>query len=254
MPKSDKIVLVINKNSLKQWNMFDIRFFGSTKKDLLRIIDDWLDSKTTIKWIATVNPEFVMKSTKDRAFLSLLDKTSLNVVDGIGLAWAAKYRLKKNIEVISGSDLLKDLCELAEKRNYNVFFLGGWGNRAELTAKNMKKEYPKLKVAGCFAGNSKDDESLKELPKNRVDILFVAYGMKSQEEWIERNLNKLNVGLVIGLGRSFDYYSGYLKRAPILWRKFHLEWLYSLIQEPKRWKRQLELPKFVLKVLFQDLN
>jgi len=244
----------MNENSLKQWNMFNIRFFGSTKKVLLNKIDGWLQSKTTIKWIATVNPEFIMNASKDREFLEILHKTDLNIVDGIGLAWAAKYRLKKNVEVISGSDLLKDLCELAEKKNYNVFFLGGWGNRSELTAENMKKNFPKLKIAGCFAGNSKDDDSLKKLPKERVDMLFVAYGMKSQEEWIERNLKKMNVGLVIGLGRSFDYYSGALKRAPILWRKLHFEWLYSLIREPKRWKRQLELPKFVLKVLFQDLN
>jgi N-acetylglucosaminyldiphosphoundecaprenol N-acetyl-beta-D-mannosaminyltransferase len=245
---------VTNKNSLKQWNIFGISFFGNTKDVLLEEIDRWLASKTSIKWIATVNPEFIMNASKDRSFFDILQKTSLNVVDGIGLAWAAKYRMKRKVEVISGSDLLNDLCSLAEKKRYSVFFLGGWGNRSVLAAKNMKKVYPKLKIAGCYAGSSKDDESVNKLPKDRVDILFVAYGMKSQEEWIARNLKKLNVGLVIGLGRSFDYYSGYLKRAPILWRKMHLEWLYSLIREPKRWKRQLELPKFVLKVLFQDPN
>jgi len=193
-----------------------------------------------------------MKTSKDGEFLRLLQKTDINVVDGIGLAWAAKYRLGKKVEVISGSDLIMDLCALAEKKKYSVYFLGGWGERSEMTANNLKKKFPKLEVVGYYAGNSigEDEKILKALGSDRIDILFVAYGMKTQEEWIARNLEKINIGLAIGVGRSFDYYSGVLKRAPKNWRKLHLEWLYSLIQEPKRWRRQLELPKFVLKVLF----
>jgi N-acetylglucosaminyldiphosphoundecaprenol N-acetyl-beta-D-mannosaminyltransferase len=73
--------------------------------------------------------------------------------------------------------------------------------------------------------------------------------MKKQEEWIDQNLDKLNVKIVLGVGRSFDYYSGELKRAPKWARKMGLEWLYSLIREPKRWRRQLALPKFVWEVI-----
>ena len=243
---------MIKKAEIK-WQMFGIDFFGGSKDRLLKIIDGWLASKKEKKWIATVNPEFVMKALKDREFLNLLHNTDINVVDGIGLAWSARFKLGLDIEVIAGSDLIKDLCQLAEIKGYNVYFLGGWGKRAELTANNLKKIFPKLKIAGYYSGKciGEDDIILKQMPKDRIDILFVAYGMKTQEEWIMRNLTKLNVGLLIGVGRSFDYYSGDLKRAPIYWRKMKLEWLYSLIKEPKRWRRQLELPKFVLKVLFQ---
>ena len=83
----------------------------------------------------------------------------------------------------------------------------------------------------------------------KADYLFVARAMKKQEEWIEANFDKLKVGLVMGVGRSFDYYSGELPRAPMWVRKMGLEWLFSLVVEPKRWRRQLELPKFVGKVL-----
>ena len=89
----------------------------------------------------------------------------------------------------------------------------------------------------------------KEINKFKPDILLVAYGMKRQEIWIGENLEEIEVGIVMGVGRSFDYYSGDLKRAPKVWRKIGLEWLYSLIKEPKRWKRQLVLPKFVGRVL-----
>jgi len=242
----------MNKNDVSDWEMFGLRFFGGGKKRLLEMVSAWLDSKNEKKWIATVNPEFVMKTAKDREFFNILQKTDINVVDGIGIAWAAKYRLGRKVEVISGSDLIIDLCALAEKNKYSVYFLGGWGERSEMTAKNLQKKFPKLKVVGYYAGKSvgEDERIKKALGTKRIDILFVAYGMKTQEEWIARNIKKLNVGLAIGVGRSFDYYSGVLKRAPNNWRKLHLEWLYSLIQEPKRWRRQLELPKFVLRVLF----
>jgi len=237
----------------RNWQMFNIDFFGGDKSRLLKIIEGWLDSKDKNKWIATVNPEFVMKACKDRHFMQILKETDLNVVDGNGLAWAAKLKLGVKVEVIAGSDLINDLCELAEKKNYSVYFLGGWGERAKKTAQHFTNIYPKLKVVGSYAGKNEgeDEKTLELVGKNRIDILFVAYGMGKQEEWIKRNINKLNVGLAVGVGRTFDYYSGDLKRAPLIWRKMRLEWLYSLIQEPKRWRRQLVLPIFALKVLFQ---
>jgi len=108
----------INKNSLKALKMFDIEFFGSDKRVLLRVINGWLASNNKNKWIATVNPEFVMKASKDTHFLNILKKTDLNVVDGIGLVWAARYLTKKTVEVIPGSDLINDLCKMAEKKRY----------------------------------------------------------------------------------------------------------------------------------------
>jgi len=92
-------------------------------------------------------------------------------------------------------------------------------------------------------------EVLAKINKFKPEILLVAYGMKKQEEWIEETLGKLKVGVVMGVGRSFDYYSGDLKRASKIWRSMGLEWLYSLIKEPKRWRRQLALVGFVRKVL-----
>lgn len=237
----------------RSWKMFNIDFFGGDRSRLLNIVADWLDLKMNNKWIATVNPEFIMKACKDRHFMQMLNETDLNVVDGNGLAWAAKLKRGLKVEVIPGSDLINDLCALAEQNGYSVFFLGGWGERAQKSAKYFKEKYPKLKIIGNYAGKNEgeDKKTLKIIGKNRIDILFVAYGMGKQEEWIYRNVKKLNVGLAIGLGRTFDYYSGELKRAPLIWRKMRLEWLYSFIQEPKRWRRQLVLPIFALKVLFQ---
>ena len=177
----------------------------------------------------------------------------------MGLIWALKtvnsnWKLVNGIKtgfeilrgkhkeaLITGADLIDDLCQLAVKNNRSVYFYGGWKNRSEKTALYFLKKYPTLKVAGY--SEEKFDFNLK------IDFLFVARGMKKQEEWINDNFDKLKIKLVMGVGRSFDYYSGELKRAPEWMRKMGLEWFFSLIMEPKRWRRQLQLPKFVWKVL-----
>lgn len=253
--------------NLNYWKIFDITLFGRGMTEVLKITEDWLKSEPKSKWIATVNPEFVMKAVKDDEFRALLKESDLNVMDGVGLIWANKIegksfeKLFKGLKVggeiligkhreslVSGSDLIPSLCQLASKKGYKVFFLGGFGDRAKRTMEYFKKD--KIKADYCSGEPEvSNQEVLARINRFKPDILFVAYGMKKQEEWIKNNRNKANFGVAIGVGRSFDYYSGDLKRAPLMWRRMGMEWLYSLIKEPKRWKRQLVLPQFVWKVL-----
>jgi len=267
--KNEKMMSTFDLNN---WEMFNISLFGRGMGEVLKIIDGWITSKAKKRWIATVNPEFVMKSTTDVNFKNLLKKTDLNVVDGIGLIWAKKIEGKNFIEklgsgfrtgvkvlkgeykreLITGVELMSELCELAAKKKYKVFFLGGFGDRAERTAKYFKSKFPISNFQSNWSEgepNINNEEVIKQINKFKPDILFVAYGMKKQEEWIDKNRDKADFGVAVGVGRSFDYYSGDLKRAPELWRKMGMEWFYSLIKEPKRIKRQIVLPKFIWKVL-----
>jgi len=241
-------------------NMYGISLFGSKIDVLLNeLIAVVKKERKKPFWIATVNPEFVMKTIEDKAFFEILQQTDLNVIDGIGLVWAILVKNGGNPikvgweiirgghreELIPGVELMEGLCKEASKNNLSVYFYGGWGDRAERTADYMVNKYLGLKVIG-YSDEKFDFET-------KADILFVARGMKKQEEWINNNLEKLKVGLVMGVGRSFDYFSGDLQRAPEVVRKMGFEWLYSLYKEPQRWRRQLALPKFVWKMLFKKL-
>ncbi len=248
-----------------------LSFFGNSLDSLLSDLAQRLKEKRKNIWITTVNPEFIMSMEKNKEFADIINKSDIKVIDGIGLIWAyniLKYRPglerwwqairvggeilwgKRRQEVISGSDLI---CEICKKENNKIFFLGGWGNRARRTANYFKLKNKKLETRYSSGDPEVDNETvIKEINKFKPDFLFVAYGMKKQEEWIAANIKRLRVGVVMGIGRSFDYYSGDLKRAPVFIRKMGLEWLYSLFKEPKRWKRQLVLPKFIWMVLTKN--
>ena len=272
-----------DNNDGTYWKMFDIKLFGRGKSRVLEVLEKNLGSGTKKYWIATVNPEFIMQAQKDEEFKKILTKTNLNVVDGIGLIWAREMahqpisssayqfvkflrklifsfkigwgvlRGKYKNQVASGADLIVDLVKIAKRDNKKIFLLGGWGDRAERTAEFFKTQFLiSNNQINWSAGEPEisNSEVVKKINGFKPDILLVAYGMKKQEFWINNNLDQLEVGLVMGVGRSFDYYSGDLKRAPRWVRKMGMEWLYSLIKEPKRLKRQLVLPKFLWKVLY----
>lgn len=273
--KGSKIALKSDVRDMKfdgnVCEIFNIPLFSREMFQALKIIEKKLALGTKKYWIATVNPEFVMMAEKDSNFRKILTKTDLNVMDGIGLVWARELEKKgsKNLltafkigvevlqgkyknEVTSGADLILELARMVKEKNKKIFLLGGWGDRAEKTAKFLKSEFL---ISGDQIKWSegeprvKNNEVLKQINKFKPDVLLVAYGMKKQEFWIDENLEKMDVGLVVGVGRSFDYYSGDLKRAPAWVRKIGLEWFYSLMKEPSRFKRQLVLPGFIWKVM-----
>ena len=270
------------RSEFKAWDLWGVPLFEGKKRDLRSKIYD-LRREEKPFWIATVNPEHVMKAVEDRSYGELLNKTDINVMDGVGLLWARELeerfkmydlRIKNKFiglclklwvgfktgvgvmmgkhreNLIPGSILMKEMIEEAGRTGKKVFLLGGWGDRAERVAKKFKVNSYELRVTSCRGEPGvSNEEVIKKINKFEPDYLFVAYGMKKQEEWILENKDKLRVGVVMGVGRSFDYYSGDLKMAPSWVKRMGLEWLYSLVQEPSRWRRQLALIRFVGRVI-----
>jgi N-acetylglucosaminyldiphosphoundecaprenol N-acetyl-beta-D-mannosaminyltransferase len=152
----------------------------------------------------------------------------------------------------AGVELAQALIELAAKNDWRVMLVGGWGDRAQRSAANFVKKWPKLKIKAIEGEPTMSHkDTLRHINDYSPAVLLVAYGMRKQEEWVQENKDRLDFGVAVGVGRSFDYWSGELKRAPAGVRKMGLEWLYSLYKEPKRWRRQLALLEFVKKVVYK---
>lgn len=201
-------------------------------------------------FIVAINPEKLMKSRKDPELRTILNKATIGIPDGIGVVLASRLRGGDIKGRITGIDMMELLCKEAAIRNVSVFLYGAKPGVAEKAADNLKEQIPALHVAGTLDGYVKDEQQIIDtINASGADILFVALGSPTQENFIIRNMDKLNVSVFQGVGGSFDVFSGNIDRAPLAFRKVGLEWLYRLLKEPSRWKRQLELPKFLFAVL-----
>jgi len=202
--------------------------------------------------VFTPNVEMIMLSQKDEKFKKILNSSDLNVPDGIGVVWASKYFGEKLYERVTGFDLMMELIPELERYQKKVFLLGAKPGIAEKAKENLLKKFKDLDICGTYHGyfSIEENERIVELiNSSKADVVFVAMGMKRQEEWIYKNRKKLNCKLIMGVGGSLDVLSGEVKRAPRIFQKLGLEWFYRLITQPWRFKRMLALPKFVFVVL-----
>lgn len=196
----------------------------------VQIVENWLKNPGS-HYIVTPNPEFLVDAQKDLKFKEILNHADLAIPDGKGL------KLGSDIVCNTpGIDLMERLVKLAAEKGFTTGFLGGRNQVAELTAKRLQKKYSGLKVAFI------SEEPTKI---SRMDILFVAFGHPKQEIWIAENLEKIPVKVTMGVGGAFDYISGRILRAPAWIRRLNLEWLFRLIIQPWRIKRQLKLLKYL---------
>ena len=191
------------------------------------------------EFIVTANPETFMISTQDKELEKIiLDKNNLIVPDGIAVVKACKKIGIDIKERITGIEICEYLLKLANEQELSLYLFGAKEEVLEKLTEKIKKDYPKIKLLGATSGYVDDkDKIMNEIIKESPDICLVALGIPLQEKLIAKNINKAKKGIFIGVGGSFDVLSGTKKRAPKLFIKLNLEWLYRIITEPKRLKR-----------------
>ena len=197
-------------------------------------------------YLVKPNAEIVTYAQKDNEFKAVLNSAGLATPDGIGLLLASRILGNRFKERVGGPDLMESILRLAAQNGYSVFFLGSRPHVVEKLVKVVKRSFPKVRIAGFHHGYfEKDTKVIELITKSKPDILFVALGFPKQETWIHENLRKIKVPLYVAEGGSFDFISGEVARAPKGLRNIGLEWLFRLIFQPSRIKRQLALPKFL---------
>lgn len=202
--------------------IFGVKIDDVNMDEAVSKVHVWLQGKAK-KYIVTPNPEFIMTAQDDPEFKKILNKADLSIPDGVGLKLSGRIK-----NTIPGTDLMERLIALAAEKGFVVGLLGGMNGVAEQAAERLQKKYPRLKI---------DSSS--------PDLLFVAFGHPKQEKWIAKNLSRFPVKVAMGVGGAFDYISGQVPRAPIRLRRIGLEWLFRLLLQPWRIKRQLKLLTFV---------
>jgi len=232
-------------------SILDIPVHDVTTEETLALIDQFMREKTPHQ-ICTVNPEFIMTAQQDVEFKRILNQSALNLPDGIGVVWAAKRLRQPLRERVAGSDLVGLMADRAQTTGWRIFLLGAAEGVAERAAIILRERYPQVNIVGAYAGSPRpEDEAdiVARIRSSRADILLVAYGAPQQDKWIARNIEQTGVAVALGIGGSLDFIVGTQRRAPQWMQRAGIEWLYRLVREPWRWRRQLALPKFVWQVL-----
>lgn len=203
-------------------------------------------------FVITLNPELLYRAQRERHLLDMVNRADLVTADGAGIVWASRIAGQPVPERVAGIDLMMRLLQSAAGRGWRVFFLGSSPGVAASAANRAVELFPGLQVAGSYHGYFPQEQShevVKLIADSSPQLLLVALGAPLQEKWIEGNLSSLGNIAAVGVGGSFDVLSGNVRRAPRWMVKMNLEWLGRLLLEPRRWKRMLVLPKFMLLVL-----
>lgn len=228
--------------------LLGVGFTNASERQVLEFIVTGLEKQTEKYYIVTPNPEILVIANKDRQYKNVLNGAKLALADGIGVIIAARLLGRPLKQRINGVDLVEKLCSEVSNQPITVGFLGAGPNVAEKVAECLKNKYSNLRV-GLVATEWSD--ALKD---KKVDILFVAFGSPKQEIWIANKLETLPAKVVVGVGGAFDFISGKVPRAPKVLRSLGLEWLFRLVIQPWRIKRQLSLLKFIFLVVGEKIK
>lgn len=218
--------------------IFGVGITNENQENILEYIRKTIKNSTENYYIVTPNPEIVTFAMSHPDFREILNNANLALNDGVGIGLAGKIMAKSLHERFTGVDFMESVCEKAVDWPITVGFLGGRGKIAERTSECLARRYPGLKVG--FVGEEWHDAQ----PQKPIDVLFVAFGFPKQEQWMAKHINKVPVRVMVGVGGAFDQIVHPSLRPPKLIQSMGLGWLYRLILQPWRIKRQTALLQF----------
>ncbi len=205
------------------------------------------DKHAPTRQVVTLNTEMLYRALRDKALRDLINSADLVVPDGHGVVWAGRQLGQFLPARVAGIDLVAALAAHAAREKWRLFLLGAAPGVAEEAARNLARAYPGLEVAGVAHGYFPEEEAVVIVRRIRAaapDLLLVALGSPKQEFFIWAHRKELGAIVAMGVGGAFDVLAGRLRRAPRVFQDLHLEWLFRLLQQPRRWRRMTVLPLF----------
>lgn len=191
------------------------------------------------EYVCVSNVHTTVLAYNDRKYRNIQNNAAIAVPDGKPLSLVCRIRGYKGAQRVAGPDLMPEILSLSEKEGYTHYFYGSTEQTLASLEKNMRERYPKLKIAGTYSPpfrrltEEEDREVIKRINDAKPDFIWVGLGAPKQERWMYEHKGKIE-GIMLGVGAAFDFHAGTAKRAPKWMQECYLEWLYRLIQDPRR--------------------
>ncbi|MEK6677773.1 MAG: WecB/TagA/CpsF family glycosyltransferase [Planctomycetota bacterium] len=219
-----------------------VRIQAATLTDAMSVVDQTVLKRERLL-IGVVNAAKLVTMREDQALREAVTKANLILADGMAVVWACRLLGRRLPERVTGIDLMDQMLLWGQRRHYRIFFLGASDDVLLATLTRIRRQFPGVIIAGGRNGFFTSDQEpavVAAIRAARPDILLAAMSSPKKELFLARWFDKLEVPVCHGVGGAFDVFAGKVRRAPKLWQKLGLEWLYRVLQEPRRlWKRYL---------------
>lgn len=253
MNKEFELISSTFPNINRRYEVVDILgvpFTNISKKEMVDELKLFAESSTEDNQvIVTANPEIVYYAHKNKKYMQRISAAHYIVPDGIGVIKAAKKLKTPLKERVAGIELMEEMLKIADDNHSRVFLLGASKETVKKCKKKLRAQYPNIIFKSKHGYKDvRDYKTLLKVRKFDPDYIFVAMGYPKQETWIYYHQHHFTHCVLMGVGGSFDVFSGNVKRAPELFIKMNLEWLYRIMTDMKRFKRAVSIPLFMMEI------
>jgi N-acetylglucosaminyldiphosphoundecaprenol N-acetyl-beta-D-mannosaminyltransferase len=246
---------------MKRINVLGVGISAITPDRALQSIADWVESGER-HYVCVCAVHTVMECQRDPELRGMVNRASLAVPDGMPLVWISHLKGQPHVRRVYGPDLMLSFCELAARRGYTNYLLGGTVGQPELLSRRLVERFPSLLIVGGTATPARpisrveNEQIIAAINDAGPDVVWVGMGTGYQERWIAENRHRLGVPVLIGVGAAFDMHSRKVHQAPAWMQRSGLEWFFRLLQEPLRlWRRYLlGNPSFVYRLVMQQMG
>ena len=248
-------------SEITRTNILGVGINAITMAQAIDQISTWIETGAR-QYISVCTVHTIMECRQDERVRRAVNQAGLATPDGMPLVWLSKWQSGLEVSRVYGPDLMLALCEHAAARGYRHYFYGGAQGVPELLAARLQSRFPGLKVAGCYAPPfrpltaEEEAQIIARINQAAPDIVWVGLGTPKQDLWMAAHRPQLAAPVLIAVGAAFDFHTGRVAQAPRWMQRNGLEWLYRLLQEPRRlWYRYLIYnPLFVVLVIAQMLG
>lgn len=242
-------------------NVLGVGISAINMDEALDQISRWIDRREC-QYVCVCTVHTVMECQHDPDMHRTVNGAGMATPDGMPLVWLARAKSERDVQRVYGPDLMLALCQQSVEKGYSHYFYGGAEGIAEHLAHTLADRFPGLETAGTqsppFRSLTPDEdrEDVARINAAHPDVVWVGLGTPRQDLWMASHREQLTAPVLIGVGAAFDFHTGRIKQAPAWMQRNGLEWLYRLLQEPRRlWRRYLIYnPLFIALVLCQALG